>query len=264
MKYIILFFLLVSASLSAQSITAHRGASYDAPQNTIAAFELAWKQGADFIEGDFYLTKDKEVVCFHDRDTGKLADKKMTVEKSNWEDLKKLDVGYKKGKKWKGTRMPLLKEVLEKIPDDKGIFIEIKSGVSIVPYIKKIIEASNIKKSQIHFICFKEAVIRKCKEMMPDIKAQWLVSLKVNKKSGKANYSTEQLIDKLKKLKADGVGSSYSLSQVTAANVKKLQQAGFCWNVCTINKTADALALKKAGVDFISTDRPQYIRQAIK
>ena len=40
-------------------IVAHRGASADAPENTLPAFELAWKQGADAIEGDFHLTKDK-------------------------------------------------------------------------------------------------------------------------------------------------------------------------------------------------------------
>ena len=87
---------LFSTGIFAQSITAHRGASHDAPQNTLPAFKLAWEKKADFIEGDFYLTADKKVVCFHDKSTGKIADKNLNVEKSDFKDLAKLDVGRKK------------------------------------------------------------------------------------------------------------------------------------------------------------------------
>ena len=138
MKCIIVFFVLtLCCFLQAQSISAHRGASHDAPQNTLPAFLLAFEKGADFIEGDFFLSKDKKVVCIHDKDSGKLADKKLVIEQSTWSELQKLDVGYKKGDKWKGSRIPLLEGVLEIVPDNKGIFIEIKGGLEIVPYIKK-------------------------------------------------------------------------------------------------------------------------------
>ena len=50
-------------------VVAHRGASYDAPENTLPAFKLAWEQGADAIEGDFFLTKDNQIVCIHDKTT---------------------------------------------------------------------------------------------------------------------------------------------------------------------------------------------------
>ena len=50
-------------------IVAHRGASDDAPENTLQAFHLAWLQNADAIEGDFRLTKDEQIVCIHDEDT---------------------------------------------------------------------------------------------------------------------------------------------------------------------------------------------------
>ena len=68
--------LLASLTLAAGSLhaaepflVAHRGASHDAPENTLPAFELAWKQGADAIEGDFHLTSDGKIVCIHDFDT---------------------------------------------------------------------------------------------------------------------------------------------------------------------------------------------------
>ena len=60
----LLFFQLSTAK---PMIVAHRGASFDAPENTLPAFELARKQKADAIEGDFLLTKDKQIVCIHDK-----------------------------------------------------------------------------------------------------------------------------------------------------------------------------------------------------
>lgn len=87
-KWIWLLFLL--APLSAEPfIVAHRGASHDAPENTLAAFELAWEQGADAIEGDFHLTQDGHIVCLHDKDTKRTAGKKLVVGKSSLEELRK-------------------------------------------------------------------------------------------------------------------------------------------------------------------------------
>ena len=61
---------LCSPSIAySQKFVAHRGASQEAPENTLASFRLAWEQGADAIEGDFYLTKDQRIVCLHDANT---------------------------------------------------------------------------------------------------------------------------------------------------------------------------------------------------
>jgi glycerophosphoryl diester phosphodiesterase len=68
------FFLAIHLSPCwSQMIVAHRGASYDAPENTLAAFKLAWQQQSDGIEGDFYLTADRQIVCIHDADTKRTA-----------------------------------------------------------------------------------------------------------------------------------------------------------------------------------------------
>ena len=65
----ILLFVLWASPGTGQEIVAHRGASFDAPENTLAAFRLAWEQGSDGVEGDFYLTRDHQIVCIHDRST---------------------------------------------------------------------------------------------------------------------------------------------------------------------------------------------------
>ena len=74
-------------------IVAHRGSSFERPENTLPAFELAWEQGADAIEGDFLLTKDKQIVCIQDHSTKHLANRNLVVGESTLEELRELDVG---------------------------------------------------------------------------------------------------------------------------------------------------------------------------
>lgn len=98
LKWISLLFLFTH--LSAEPvIVAHRGASHDAPENTLPAFELAWEQGADAIEGDFHLTRDGHIICLHDKDTKRTAGVKLVVKNSPLAELRKLDVG-----EWKDPR----------------------------------------------------------------------------------------------------------------------------------------------------------------
>jgi glycerophosphoryl diester phosphodiesterase len=79
-------------------VVAHRGASIDAPENTLPAFELAWKQGAGAIEGDFRLTADGEVVCIHDPTTKRIWGGGLQVATSTLKELKKLKIGKFGGK----------------------------------------------------------------------------------------------------------------------------------------------------------------------
>ena len=59
----------MAARLAAFDIVAHRGASHDAPENTVASARLAWKQGADAVETDIHLTRDGKVIVSHDKTT---------------------------------------------------------------------------------------------------------------------------------------------------------------------------------------------------
>ena len=92
-------------------IVAHRGASDDAPENTLEAFRLAWSQNADAIEGDFRLTKDEQIVCIHDEDTSRTCDEKLIVAESTYAELSKLDAStYYKGD-LAPQSIPLLSEI---------------------------------------------------------------------------------------------------------------------------------------------------------
>ena len=110
---------LFNLCLADPLIVAHRGSSFEAPENTLPAFRLAWEQGADAIERDFLLTKDDQIVCIHDASTKRLSDKNLVVSKSTFEELRALDVGAWKHEKFKGTKIPTISEVFATIPKGK-------------------------------------------------------------------------------------------------------------------------------------------------
>ena len=70
---LIIYLTLITNVFSNPLIIAHRGASGEAPENTMDAFKLAWELGADGIEGDFHLTRDGHIVAIHDKDTNKVT-----------------------------------------------------------------------------------------------------------------------------------------------------------------------------------------------
>ena len=107
-------------------IIGHRGASEDAPENTLAAIEEAWKQQADGVEIDVRMSSDSRLVCVHDNNLFRTTGKNCLIENTSLEEIKKLDAGSWRGKEWTNSMIPSLEEVLEKIPAGKKIFIEVK------------------------------------------------------------------------------------------------------------------------------------------
>ncbi len=94
----------------------HRGASRDAPENTLAAFRLAMAQGADGVELDVWRCGSGEVVVIHDEDARRTAGEALSVPDASWQALRALDAGAWKGDRFRGERIPLLPEVLEAVP----------------------------------------------------------------------------------------------------------------------------------------------------
>jgi glycerophosphoryl diester phosphodiesterase len=254
-KYLLIFLSFIFFS-QAQQIVAHRGASHDAPENTIPAFKLAWEKGADYIEADFLLTADKKIICTHDKKTKKFSKTNLTVEKSLSTDLMNLDVGSWKGAKFKNTRMPLLAEVIATIPKGKGFLLEIKSGINIVPYLKTELENIDLSNIDLQIICFDLKILKACHKALPNIKTQWLKSVR------KPNMgSLAELIKQAKANGVSGIATNMSVKFLPKDSQAQLKAAGITLNVWTVNspKTAQALA---PHVDYITTDRPRLVRDA--
>lgn len=246
-----------SASAYAQNprIVAHRGASYDAPENTLAAFNLAWEQQADGIEGDFYLSADGEVVCFHDKDLKRVAGRNETITSLSWSEISKLDVGSWKGDAFKGEKVPRLRDVLDTLPEGKIFFVEIKDGPRIVEPIKKILEEKKADKQQVVLISFNADVVRECRRLLPGYASHWISSLKDFDGEGKADAY-------LKDLEATG-GSGLQFHWKAAVGgdwLKGLKEKNYRLTSWTVNDGDVARRMISYGVDHITTDRPAWLR----
>jgi glycerophosphoryl diester phosphodiesterase len=256
-------FLIVAALPSArgQLIIAHRGASHDAPENTMAAFKLAVKQGADGFEADFYLGKDGHVVCLHDADTKRVAGKKLLVREAPFEELRALDVGSWKGPQWKGERIPILEEVLAAVPEGKKIFVELKSSREVVGPMAKILAASNLRPEQVTVISFHADAIAECKKQLPHIKALWLCGMK-KKRDGTPPPTAEQVAAMLKRIGADGLDAEGAPEHFNAAFIDRLRQLG-CreFHVWTIDDPKIADFYARLGAASITTNRPGWLRK---
>lgn len=102
-------------------VIAHRGASGYEPENTLSAFERAYRMGADGIELDVQLTRDNHLVVVHDADTFRVTGVKKKIARATLRELKKLDFG-------RGETIPLLSEVFEHFLGKFAVInIEIKS-----------------------------------------------------------------------------------------------------------------------------------------
>jgi glycerophosphoryl diester phosphodiesterase len=256
-----LYFLVISylnAYASNPMIVAHRGSSHQAPENTLPAFELAWEQGADAVEGDFLLTGDGKIVCFHDKDTKRLTGKKLEVVQTSFADLQKLDVGKWKDEKFRGTRMPLISDVFATIPQGKKIFVEVKCGPEIVEPLIKEIEKSGLKDDQVVLICFNQDVIKQFKKARPQHKAYWLCRIK--KKKEEWIPSINKILSTLKDCQADGLDSHFAIPQ---DYTNAVMDSGYEWHAWTVNDPQVAKELVERSISSITTDRPMEIRKAL-
>ncbi len=237
-------------------IVAHRGASRDAPGNTIPAFQLAWEQGADAIEADFHLSKDGEIVCFHDADTERVAGTQLVVRQSTLAELKQLDVGATHGVAFNGTRIPTIAEVFATIPQGKKIFIEVKCGAEIIPTLLNEIDQSGLTQEQIVVISFNKQVIQQLKIKAPQYKASWLCSFN-KQETGEITPSLATVLKTLRQIQADGLSSN---TAVPASVIEAVSQQGYEWHVWTINDLKTARRMQALGVLSITTDVPGTMR----
>jgi glycerophosphoryl diester phosphodiesterase len=248
----------------AQLIIAHRGASHDAPENTMAAFELAWEQGADGIEGDFYLSSDDKIVCIHDPDTERVAGAKHVVKDTSFDVLRSLDVGAWKNPKYKGEQMPTLAEVLASIPKGKKFFIELKIGPEIVGPMLEALDEAEFPNEQTVVICFKEETIAECEKRRPELKTYWLVRYEQDKETGKWTPTEDEVEARLDKSNADGLGTQGETKVVDRAFLKELCDEGFCnFSVWTIDDPRVARFYQDLGAQAITTNRPGWLRAQI-
>ena len=237
-------------------IVAHRGASFDAPENTVASMKLAWEQKADVGELDVFLSRDGKIVVIHDPTTRRTTGVDGKVAEMTLAELRKLDAGKWKNEKFAGERIPTLEEILATVPPGKRLFIEVKCWPEIVPELDRVLKASRLKPEQTVVISFSADVVAAVKKARPDLPAYWVVSL-VGKRTAR------ELIDKAKQIGADGLDLSANPAVLDKAFAEQVKSAGLRLYVWTVNDVALARKMIEAGVEGITTDRPGWLREQL-
>ncbi|QIA09680.1 glycerophosphodiester phosphodiesterase [Draconibacterium halophilum] len=248
-----LIFLLTGINTIAQNtFIAHRGASYLAPENTVASAKLAWELGADAVEVDVHLSKDNRVMVIHDKDTKRTCGGKtnLTIAKTPSTLLRDLDAGSWKGEEFKGEKLPFLSEIIETVPEGKTLVVEIKAGGDeIIPALRRNIDNSG-KKDQIVFISFGWKTILAAHKEFPDNKCYWLSSVKPGLKKKMEQAAEEELA---------GVNLKHSvIDEEIMAHAKALDMEVLTW---TVDDPEEAQRLTDIGVAGITTNRPKWLKE---
>lgn len=245
----------------AVEIVGHRGASFDAPENTVASMKRGWQQQADACELDIRLTKDGRIVLSHDDTTKRTAGRNVKVVDQTFDELRTLDAGRWKGPQWTGERIPTLAEALATIPDGKRMFIELKCGPEVLPELERVLAASGKRDEQLVLIAFNVEVMRQARQRFPKLPMLWLCDYKKNAKTGEFP-TVAPLIATAKDLGANGLDVS-SKFPITREFTAQVHAAGLALHVWTVDDPDMARHLAEVGVDGITTNRPGWLRSEL-
>ncbi len=250
--FIILFFQINMTIQAQTSVIAHRGSSFTAPENTVAAAKLAWEQGADAVELDIYLSTDNRIIVMHDSNTNRTTGQSFNIPETSSELLRNLDAGSWKSEKYKGEKIPFLEEMIATVPEGKKIVIEIKCGVEVFPVLQEVVNHCG-KKSQLVFIAFDWKTILAARQLFPENACYWLSS------------SAADVQEKMKDPAIKGLdGINLNNKIIDQETVKKAKELGLEVLSWTIDDPEEAKRLIQLGVPGITTNRPDLIRQSIK
>lgn len=222
-------------------ITAHRGSSAAAPENTLSALRQAMKDGADFAEIDVQTTKDGEVVVLHDRDLMRMGRDPRPLASLTLKELQKIDVGLPFGETFRGERVPTLREALELVRGRMGLNIELKFNLpdpTLAPRVVELLRETRMLDRCVVTSLDYEA-LRQAKEIEPRLVTGMIV--------------TKVLGDPTR------LGVNFLSVNVAEANrrlIRRAHQQGLAVHAWTVNDAATFERLGDLGVDVVITDRP--------
>lgn len=235
-------------------VLGHRGASGEAPENTLAAFRLALAQGADGVELDVWRCASGEVVVVHDERTGRVAGADLAVPDASFAALRALDVGAWKGEAFRGERVPLLAEALEALPG-AVVNVELKSrgrdlrlARAAADVVAQAGAAGRVIVSSFDWrllVAFRLAAPGVPVGLLFDGERAWRL----------------RLAAALRLLGPSAVHPDRRL--VTPERAKAWGARGLAVNVWTVDDPAEAAALARLGVAALITNVPARIRAAL-
>lgn len=235
--------------LQIPEITAHRGSSMAAPENTMAAFEQAIADMADYIELDVHTTADGVVVVLHDNSLKRTTGLSRNIWQTSYSVVQKLDAGSWFDEEFEGEPVPSLEQVIQQVGDRVKLNIEIKYNKREPYLVERVVEL--IEKYELEERCIVTSsdysVLKDVKLLNSDIKTGYVLS---------AAYGTYYTISYV-----DVISINYSF--VNKATVDAIHNNGKEIHVWTVNSPSHIRALANMGVDNIITDDPVTAREII-
>jgi glycerophosphoryl diester phosphodiesterase len=243
----------VEGDLRRVEIVAHRGASHLAPENTLAAVELAWDIGSDAVEVDVHLSADRRIVVIHDPTTQRTGGLNLEVAQTHSRDLRKLDVGGYQGRGRDGQSIPFLEEILVTVPAGRRLFVEIKTGPEMIPYLHALLDTSG-KRRQVVLIAFELETLRAAKAVLPEVPAYWLRDTALGFPHRVA------MLAQAREAGLEGVDVNWT--GVTLRLAQQARSMGLDLYVWTVDDALVAQRLGRLGIKGITTNRPEWLLRA--
>ena len=232
-------------------IIAHRGSSGNAPENTAASMNMAVESGCDGIETDLQLTKDKKVVVFHDWNVNRTTDGTGNIKDLTFEELSKLDNGSWFDEKFKGERIIKLEELLDIVPEDITLNLELKSiGDDFRGLEEEVIKILNTKKRKNNIIIssFNHKVLENVRKLDKDIKLGILYE----------GYLLN-LGKYIENLNLDIYSVHPSCNYINQELVDEVHDLGLKLYAWTVNDKETVVRLEEYGIDGVITNYPSSI-----
>lgn len=230
-------------------ITAHRGASYKAPENTRASIELAIAEQADYVEIDVRMTADGVPVLMHDRALFRTTGVVNEIADVTFEEISSYDAGIRYAEEFEGEKVPGLQEILEEYGRKIKFNIELKDGKNpeLVRIVVDLIEGYGLEE--------------RC-AVTSDSYIQLETVKKCNGKI-KTGYVLSRVYGEIYRCDAADFFSIKS-EYITEQTVKGAHEKGKEIHAWTVNKAYELKRMRELGVDNIITDRPAYAKEIIQ
>jgi len=230
-------------------IIAHRGASVEAPENTLAAIRAAQEAGADWVEWDARVTADGQLLLQHDDSLKRFTGEKVAVEALTFAQARQYDVGSWFDKRFVGENMPGLAEAIEAALPDLVPLIERKTG-SAEQYFK-VLQGMDVM-GKVVVQAFDWDFLEELRKLAPGLRLGAL---------GEGGISDEKL-SAIAGLKVGFVG--WKAADLKRGDVERLHGIGVEVAVWTVDKPGEICKFVSWGVDAIITNDPAGTRKVVE
>ena len=231
------------------AITAHRGSSLAAPENTLSALRQAIADGADYAEIDAQSTKDGEVVLLHDGDFMRLSGDSRWLETLTLEEARQIDIGSWFSPAFAHERLATLAEAIDVVTDKLRLNIELKYNRPTPNLASAVVNRLRDKDfvDQCVVTSFNYLSLLEVKRLEPKLTVGLIVA-------ESAKDPTRLPVDLL----------SVHTSAVEPGLVNRVRQAGKAIHVWTVNDPITLFRMVESGVDNVITDKPAETRAILK